>query len=58
MKIPSKIMKQKERGDIVDIVSHSGISRPTITKAIKSGTGSRKTVNAIIAYYESLNIQK
>jgi hypothetical protein len=58
MKIPQKTMKQQERGDIMAIVSHSGISRPTITKAMKSGNGSRKTVTAILAYYESLKLAK
>lgn len=58
MKIPQKIMKKKERGDIMAIVSHSGMSRPTITKAMKSGNGSRKTVTAILAYYESLKLAK
>ena len=51
-------MKQQERGDIMAIVLHSGISRPTITKAMKSGNGSRKTVTAILAYYESLKLGK
>lgn len=54
MKIPNKIMLKKERGDFMAIVRHSGISRPTITNALKSGQGSRKTVEAINAYYESL----
>ncbi len=58
MKIPQKIMNNKERGDIMAIVAHSGISRPTITKAMKSGNGSRKTVTAILAYYESLKLAK
>jgi len=51
MKIPQKIMKKKERGDIMAIVKFSGLSRPTVTNAMKSGTGSRKTVTAIINYY-------
>ena len=51
-------MKKKERGDIMAMVSHSGMSRPTITKAMKSGNGSRKTVTAILAYYESLKLAK
>jgi len=58
MKIPLKTMNQQERGDVMAIVSHSGISRPTITKAMKSGNGSRKTVTAILAYYESLKLAK
>ena len=51
MKIPQKIMNNKERGDIMAIVKFTKLSRPTITKAMKSGTGSRKTVTAIINYY-------
>jgi hypothetical protein len=58
MKIPQKIMKKKERGDIMAIVKFSKLSRPTVTKAMKSGTGSRKTVTAILAYYESLKLAK
>ena len=58
MKIPQKTMKQQERGDVMAIVSHSGISRPTITKAMKSGNGSRKTVSAILSYYESLKLAR
>ena len=56
MKIPHKIMQSKENGDIMAIVRHSGISRPTITQALKSGTGSRRTVNAVISYYESVGV--
>ena len=51
-------MKKKERGDIMAIVKFSKLSRPTVTKAMKSGTGSRKTVTAILAYYESLKLAK
>lgn len=58
MKIPQKTMNKQERGDIMAIVAHSKISRPTITKAMKSGNGSRKTVTAILAYYESLKLSK
>jgi hypothetical protein len=58
MKIPQKIMKKKERGDIMAIVKFSKLSRPTVTKAMNSGTGSRKTVTAILAYYESLKLAK
>lgn len=51
MKIPHKIMLEKERGDIVLITKKSGISRPTITKAFNTGNGSRKTINAIVSFY-------
>lgn len=54
MKIPHEIMQVKERGDIMAIVRHTKLSRPTITKAIKSGFGTRKTVNAIINFYKQL----
>lgn len=56
MKIPHKIMQSKENGDIMAIVRYSGISRPTITQALKSGIGSRRTVNAVISYYESVGV--
>lgn len=54
MRIPNKIMLKRERGDIMAIVAHSKFSRPTITKAIKSGHGSRKVVNAIVEFYKSI----
>ena len=58
MKIPQKIIKKKERGDIMAIVKFSKLSRPTVTKVMNSGNGSRKTVTAILAYYESLKLAK
>jgi len=58
MKISNKIMLQKERGDAMQIVKHSGLSRPTIAMALKSGNGTRKTVLAIESYYKSLNLIK
>lgn len=51
MKIPHKIMLDKERGDIVLICKKTGISRPTITNAFNTGNASRKTVNAIVSFY-------
>lgn len=51
MKVPHKIMLEKEKGDIALITKEFKISRPTVTKALNTGIGSRKTVNAIIEFY-------
>lgn len=58
MKLEQKIINQKEHKDITEISKQSKISRPTITLAFKLKYGTRKTINAINKYYESLKLAK
>ena len=54
MIIDKKLLKQLEYGDISRICMAHKISRPTISKAISEGKGSRKVVIAIETYIKSL----
>lgn len=58
MKIPKEILTKREHGDIVAIVRQSKISRPTVTEALMTGQGSRKTVTAIIKYFNKIENEK
>lgn len=52
MKLSKKILDKKEHGDILAIHKETGLSKPTIGNAIRSGRGSRKTVKIITDFYE------
>lgn len=54
MKLSKKILDKKEHGDILAIHKETGLSKPTIGNALRSGKGSRKTILAIEKFYKNL----
>ena len=55
MNLSNKAKKNKGHGDIKAIFIVTGLSRPTISKALSLGYGSRKVISLINQFYEFNN---
>lgn len=54
MKIPNSILEKREHGDVLAIVKQSGLSKPTVSKALNKGACTRKVFFHIKKYFENI----
>ena len=52
MNLSNKAKKTKGFGDIKAICEKTGLSRPTVSKALSIGIGSRKVIELINEFYK------
>lgn len=54
MKLEKKIKEKREHGDIKAIAEFTKLSTTTISNALNSGKGSRKTILLITSFYKQV----